>query len=101
MTVEFEPQMTTMGSFTETEAGLYHRFMEMDFGEELSKAVAHSFTRYMLGYVTEEGVAQTLLSHGADRDTARRLAEMFHAVKAKARSEQKRTTGGDKEMAFP
>lgn len=77
----FEPQMTTQGTFRETETNLYDRLRKFGYEHPVAEAIAHSFTKYMLGYLTVEGVAQEILGGGADRDTARKFARMFEQVR--------------------
>jgi hypothetical protein len=79
--VEFKPQMTTHSSFQKVESDLFKKFKGMGYETAVAKAVAHSFTLFMLGYVTAEGAARFIFDSGADEDTARELAGMFRKIK--------------------
>jgi hypothetical protein len=81
MTKKFKPQETTMNSYQETETKLYNRFVSFGYDANLAQAIAHSFTNFVLGYLTMEGVAHHLILNGADEDTARSLAEDFRDVR--------------------
>jgi hypothetical protein len=78
---EFKPQETTMDTFRQTETNLFKAFTEAGFDHKLSREIAHSFTQYMLGYVTEEGVARRLLDAGAEADLARSMATTFQQLR--------------------
>ncbi len=70
-----------MNSYQETETKLFNRFVAFGYKRDLAQAIAHSFTNFVLGYLTMEGVAHHLIQNGADEDTARSLAEDFRNVR--------------------
>ena len=88
MTTGFEPQMTTKNSFQGVEQRLFTLCRKNGLDEEASKEIAHSFTRFVLGYLTDEGVAQALVSKGIPKDVAVKIVEMFVAAKKAAASER-------------
>jgi hypothetical protein len=79
--MEFKPQMTTHSSYEKVESDLFKSFKAMGYDSKVAEAVAHSFTLYMLDYVTAEGAARAILDSGADEETARELATMFRSVR--------------------
>ena len=79
--MEFKPQMTTHRSFQKVESDLFIKFQGMGYEAKVAKAVANSFTLFMLDYVTAEGAARTIVDSGADEETARELAGMFRKIK--------------------
>ena len=84
MNSNFEAQKTDMDSFSDIERKLYDLSVENGFDNELSISIAHSFTQYVLGYITVEGVAQLLVKSGAERKLAAELAEKFANVRGQA-----------------
>lgn len=78
---EFKPQGTTMDTFQEIEKRLYEAFIDSGYAPIVAEATAHSFTQYMLGYLTEEGVARRILDSGADAELARGLAHHFKTLR--------------------
>lgn len=78
---EFKPQGTTMDTFQQIESRLFDAFKDAGFPSAVAEAIAHSFTQYMLGYLTEEGVARRILDSGAKEDLARDLARRFKALR--------------------
>lgn len=78
---EFKPQGTTMDTFHEIENRLFNAFTDAGYEPVVAKAVAHSFTQYMLGYLTEEGVARRIVDSGGEEDLARGLAHHFKTLR--------------------
>ncbi len=72
----------------EIEEVLADHFVARGHTGRMSKTVARSFTHYMLGYVTEEGVAQYLVSGGADPEAARKMVAMFVDAKSSSTNSQ-------------
>ena len=87
---EFVPQGTTMDTFSKTEKSLYEKFIGFGYSDQVASAIAHTFTQYMLNYLTEEGVAARLTGSGADTRTVYLLVEAFR--KAKQTSHEKTHT---------
>ncbi len=77
----FKPQMTTLKSFHRPETNLFNKFKSLGFEDKVARTIAHSFTSYMLGYMTVEGVAQAIFASGAEMDEARMLATAFEDAK--------------------
>jgi len=77
----FKPQGTTMDTFSKTEKNLYEQFKSFGYSQEVSKAIAYSFTQYMLNYLTEEGVARRISDSGADARTVLSLVNAFRQAK--------------------
>lgn len=73
----FQAQMTDRSSFTEVERRLFELARKHGHNDRLATAVAHSFTQFVLDYITEEGVAQSLVQAGADRQFAISTAGLF------------------------
>ena len=79
-----------MDSFSVIEKKLHDLSVDnVLWSHDLSKAIAHSFTQYILGYLTTEGVAQSLVRHGANRKMAADLAKMFAEVRGQASTSQR------------
>lgn len=80
----FRAQETSMNSFRATEERLFEHFTGIGYTGPVAESIAHAFTQYMLGYVTAEGAAQSILRAGADEATARDLGKLFQDIKSEA-----------------
>lgn len=84
MVATFRPQETTMNSMTQTEQKLYESFVAAGFEHKQANAIAHSFTQYMLDYLTEEGAAQLIVKTNVDRSVAREIVTEFSRARDRA-----------------
>lgn len=89
----FKAQGTTLNSYSAVETKLYNGFTNLGYPAQLAKTVAHSFTHYMLDYLTAEGVARALVDAGADENTTRKLVTKFQAAKRAADAKEAEASG--------
>lgn len=83
----FKPQMTTHQRYAQIEAEINERFLDFGYPQEQAEAIARSFTHYMLDYMSEKIVVETLSKAGVDQALAQALAATFSDIKAQTASE--------------
>jgi len=81
----FKTQVTTHDNFSQTEQELFQTFKEAGVPDAVAEAIAHAYTKFMLGYITERGVGQLILDAGATEGFAIHIAKLFaHAKQSNA-----------------
>lgn len=83
---EFRPQGTTMNSYAKIEQRLYDDFIRFGYSSEVAQAIAHAFTKYILGYFDDRQAFDWLVRSGADEDIADAVVESFRQAKQKKSS---------------
>jgi hypothetical protein len=76
--------MTSKNSLDGVHKKVFDLFRKNGLDENVSNQIAHSFTQFVLGYVTAEGVAQTLVFNGFSTDQAITLVKTFIEAKKMA-----------------
>ena len=107
MVREFTPLKTTMSSFDTAEKNMYQQFMLAGYDEVVAEAVAHGFTRFILGYVTEQELICSLIDAGASDELAHAIAKSFRNVVSQTNDDSssdnpqhRRSLRGDEEAAI-
>ncbi len=73
-----------MNSYAKIEQRLYDDFIRFGYNTEVARAIAYSFTQYVLGYLTEQQVADCLEKSGVAADLRPALLASFRAAKRNA-----------------
>jgi hypothetical protein len=83
---EFKPQGTTMDSYSKIERQLFDDFVRFGYKAEVARAIAHTFTQYVLGYLDDRQAFESITKGGATEGVARAVLESFKQAKVTPKS---------------
>jgi len=70
-----------MNSYAKIEQRLFDDFIRFGYSREVAEAIAHSFTKYVLGYFDDDQVFECLMKSGATEDVVEAVIESFRQAK--------------------
>lgn len=92
---DFKPQGTTMNTYAKIEQKLFDDFVSFGYDRRVAQAIAHSFTQYVLGYLSDAEAVTCLVGAGADENLAKKVVETFRLSKDKVPMRSASPTGPD------